>query len=499
MRRLFSAALLFRGAAGLALTVLFASCGNTGDAGTDGAGGGSGGSPGSGGSSNGTGGSSGDGTGGSSGSGTGGAATGSGGAGGAIGSGGNASGGASGKGGGGGVGGVSGSGGTGQGGSPGSGGVGTGGGAGGAAGLGGRGTGGTGGAGAIGGAGGRGGVGGAAAGGGAAMAGASGKAAGGSSGSGGAAGSTGAAGSMAAAPGSFHCVNWADQRDNFVNGLLQLSGLDSATDTYATVQAKANAILSAFQRDLQANAIRIPINEPTVSGTWWSAYKGLIDAAVAKGMMVVVAYWAYQNGKPDSVTAYNAMWKVVVDAYQDSSLVFFDIHNEPYGYSSSAWVTFAENWLTTFPTVPKDRIIIAGTGYDQDVTPVGADAKLAGTLLSLHVYTFFSSSITTAAGWESNMKGNLGSYYGRTIATEWGSPMTSGTNYDVTTDGDLYISYMNGVPDQLRSYGMGSCFWPGLRIADPWSITTLNGTGSNLSLSVTNASGLDRIHWAWGL
>jgi hypothetical protein len=25
---------------------------------------------------------------------------------------------------------------------------------------------------------------------------------------------------MTAPPSSFHCVNWADQRDNFVNGLL---------------------------------------------------------------------------------------------------------------------------------------------------------------------------------------------------------------------------------------------------------------------------------------
>jgi endoglucanase len=312
-------------------------------------------------------------------------------------------------------------------------------------------------------------------------------------------GDGGDSGAVSEGPSSFHCVNWADERDNFVNGLLQPSGLSSASDTYTTVQAKADAILSAFETDLEANAIRIPINEPTVAGTWWNAYKGIIDTATAKGMKVVIAYWAYQNGKPDSVTAYDAMWKVVVDAYEANPLVYFDIHNEPYGYSSSAWVTFAENWLSTFPTVPKDHIIIAGTGYDQNVNPVGSDAKLDGTLLSLHVYTFFSTGITTAAGWESNIKSNVGTYSSRTIATEWGSPMTTGTNYDVTTDGDSYISYMNGVPDQLRAFDMGSCFWPGLRIGDSWSITTLQGTGTNLSLSVTNASGLERIHWAWGL
>src|SRR6516162_1324397 len=92
--------------------------------------------------------------------------------------------------------------------------------------------------------------------------------------------------------GTFHGVNWADARDNFVNGLLQVSGLDTTSDTYATVQAKAAQILAQFRTKLGANAIRIPINEPTVSGTWWSAYKAVIDAATTGGMKVMVAYWA---------------------------------------------------------------------------------------------------------------------------------------------------------------------------------------------------------------
>jgi endoglucanase len=301
------------------------------------------------------------------------------------------------------------------------------------------------------------------------------------------------------APGTFHCVNWADERDNFVNGLLQPSGVNSATDTYSTVQAKANAILSAFQQDLQANGIRIPINEPTAASSWWAAYKGIIDAATAKGMTVMIGYWAYHNGKPDSTTAFNAMWRVVVDAYQANPLVFFDIHNEPWGLSASEWVTVAENWLATFPSVPRDRIVVAGAYSDQDLDPVGSDAKLAGTILSLHVYTFYDASIVTAAGWENYVKSGVGTYASRTIATEWGAPMTTGTNYAVTTDGNADVSYMNGVPNQLRSAKMGSCYWPGLRIGDSWSITTLNGTGTNLSLTVTNSSGLDRIHWAWGL
>jgi hypothetical protein len=45
---------------------------------------------------------------------------------------------------------------------------------------------------------------------------------------------------------------------NFVNGNLELSGLSVATDTYATVQAKANEILTEFQSKLKTDSIRIP-------------------------------------------------------------------------------------------------------------------------------------------------------------------------------------------------------------------------------------------------
>jgi hypothetical protein len=300
-------------------------------------------------------------------------------------------------------------------------------------------------------------------------------------------------------PSSFHCVNWADQRDNFVNGLLQPSGLDSSTDTYATVQTKANAILSGFGSVLEANAIRVPINEPTAMGAWWNAYKGLIDAAVAKNMKVIIGYWAFQNGKPASTPAFTAMWKVVVDEYASNSLVFFDIHNEPYGFSTADWITFAGAWIANFPSVPRSRIIVAGSGYDQNVTAVASNAQFDGCLFSLHVYTFFSTNVTTVAGWQSLISSSLGAYDARTIVTEWGAPMTGGVTYNAAGTGGTDQAYMAGTPDEIHTLGIGSCYWPGLRIGDAWSITTLNGAGSDATLSVNNASGLDRIHFAWGL
>lgn len=298
-------------------------------------------------------------------------------------------------------------------------------------------------------------------------------------------------------PQAFHCVNWADQRDNFVDGNLQLSGLASATDSYATVQSKANQILAEFQAKLGANAIRIPINEPTVSGTWWNAYRGVVDAAVAKGMKVVIAYWAYRNGRPDDATAFRNMWAVVVSAYGDSDLVYFDIHNEPYGYGG-AWPDAAAQWLADFPSVPRGRVIVAGTGYDDDVNPVGADPRFAGCILELHIYGFWHPTWTTQREWRDSMMAGLGRHSARTLVGEWGAPMTTGTDYAVASDGEVYRAYLTSVSNVMHDAGMGSCYWPGLRSGDSYSMTRLSGGATSLSLTVTNASGLARLQRAWG-
>jgi len=295
---------------------------------------------------------------------------------------------------------------------------------------------------------------------------------------------------------SFRCGNWADQRDNFVAGNLLLSGL-STTDSYDTVLAKADAILGAFQTTVGANSVRVPINEPTVSGAWWNAYKGTIDAGIARGMKVIIAYWAWQNGKEANRDAYFAMWKSVVDTYVGNNLVYFEPFNEPWQYNAADWTTLAVQWVTAYSNVPKGRIIIAGSYSDTDVRVQGADSRLDGTLLSLHIYPFNDPTQTATSAWTARLQSNLGSYASRTIVTEWGAPMTTGIDYSGAGEGDNSGSFISAISTYLHDNTIGSCYWPVLRTADFWSLTTLNGTGTDLSLSITNASGLARVQSAW--
>src|SRR5260221_13687191 len=90
-----------------------------------------------------------------------------------------------------------------------------------------------------------------------------------------------------AATNSFKGVNWADARDNFQSSWVIPNGL-SASDSYSTVQTKANKILSGFQNNLGANTVRLPINPPSVAESWWGSYTAAFDTAFSKGMKVII-------------------------------------------------------------------------------------------------------------------------------------------------------------------------------------------------------------------
>ena len=295
-------------------------------------------------------------------------------------------------------------------------------------------------------------------------------------------------------------VNWADGRDNFVDGWVIPSGL-TASDSYSTVSAKANSILSGFQSNLPGvNTVRLPINPPSVLESWWGAYTGAIDAALSKNMKVIVACWesaSSRNGIIDDMNQFWSMWDVVVAKYSGNANVYFEVFNEPHGYTASQLTTIYADWLSRYPNLSRGRILLGGTGYSDNVKPIGDDSRFSQCLLSLHNYAFWANRGTVAA-WEQSWRDQFGVYGNRTVATEYGAPMTSGKNYNNPSNGDNEIAYIQGSTNVFRNDKIGSVYWPGLRDGDSYSITTRGGSGTNITLSVTNASGKDRIRYGWG-
>lgn len=301
----------------------------------------------------------------------------------------------------------------------------------------------------------------------------------------------------------FKGVNWADSRDNFQSGVIYISGL-SSTDTYSSASVVADKVVSQFVSKLGSNSVRMPINESTVS-TYWNTYTGAIDMALTKGK-VILCYWdRFSGANPLDMNAFYAMWKKVVDKYGSNPNCYFEVYNEPGGFTKANLLNMYATWLSNHPTIPHNRIILDGSGLAMNVPDVGSDARFSKCLLAVHDYSFFAG-YTTEQEWRNHLKSFVGAYASRTVMTEFGAPMKPGTkngiNYGVqdynSSTGTFFVAYLRGMTSQLREWNMGSCYWPGLRDNDWYSLTTKTGTGANINLTLNNQSGLDRVHYAWG-
>ncbi|WP_432932854.1 ricin-type beta-trefoil lectin domain protein [Microbispora sp. CA-135349] len=313
-----------------------------------------------------------------------------------------------------------------------------------------------------------------------------------------------------AATGQFHGVNWADPRDNFLwdeNVPVGLSKLDNYSVTYT----KATAILKGFQ-GLGANTVRFGINPQTTSSSWWNSLVAAYDAASALGMNVMIAPWTPPDGSGRfaDINAFYRMWTTVIGKYGGKNNFYFDMANEPWGYSAGELTNLAADWLGRYTSIPRNRMIIPGLWSDIDLCAVGGDSRLNGTLLSIHMYTLGGETHPTEADWVTSFKGRLCGYADRAVLTEFGVPMNTGVNYNGPRDGNNNVSYFYALTDTVRSLGMGSLLWTGVKQANQTqgpgpcfnascAITSLNGSGTNLSLTITNQSGLDRLQWGWGI
>ena len=310
-------------------------------------------------------------------------------------------------------------------------------------------------------------------------------------------------------PSQFHGVNWARPGDNFADGPLVLEGLDAA-DSYDTVKAKADAVLAGFQ-DIGVNTVRLPVNTRSVGTDWWDSYRGVIDAATAKGLKVVLSYWedgASSGGRIVDTAAFDAMWDTVADAYGDNSQVYFEPMNEPHGYSAAEWADIAADWIADRPSIPRDRIFVSGSGYNDEVTSVCGDSRLDGTYLSLHHYAF-GKDAKDYDGWVGDLKNGIGDCASRTVLDEFGAPMDdepdTGFDYNDPNSAENFVRYLRADTDTVRDLGMGAVYWPALGgkhqerpTYDYYSLFALKGTGTELGLDTRNSSGVDRLRHAWG-
>jgi endoglucanase len=310
-----------------------------------------------------------------------------------------------------------------------------------------------------------------------------------------------------AATRQFRGMNWAVLGDNFSTVPLVVQGL-SRSDSNATVRAKANALYDDMAATMGVNTVRLPVNTHTVADTtWWNAYRGAIDAATERGFKVILAYWedgAASGGRITNLAAWNTMWSSVTNTYGSNTNVYFEPMNEPHGYSSADWRNVAANWLSYHYSAVPGRVLIGGTGYSQDLRDVCNDSRFNSTLLSFHHYAFFYDPMTYDA-FRSHIQTRLGSCASRAVATEFGAAMHTGLDYGDANGTDNFVRHIRAMAQVMRDNQMGGTYWPALGGKptgslgyDGYSMFSLSGSGTNLNLTVRNATGADRIRYAWG-
>lgn len=292
---------------------------------------------------------------------------------------------------------------------------------------------------------------------------------------------------------NFKGINWADERDNFTNDWLILSGF-KVTDDESTMLKKTEKVITALQ-DAGVNTIRLPLNPPTVLQNFWPKYSSVISAISKKGMKVLLAYWeaaSSLDGKVDDTAAFRTMWDRVVNKYKYNANVYFEIMNEPHGYSLNELKDLYAGWLSRY-NIPRRRVILDGAGYATDVNSIGDDDRFDSCRLSFHYYTWFNNNYKTSADWElpiASLK-----YPERTITTEFGAPMTTGKNYQEAPGFDGEVAYIQGMTTQLHNSQVGSIYWPGIRANDTYAIFSYVGE----NISVNSSSGLKRLQYAWNI
>jgi hypothetical protein len=306
----------------------------------------------------------------------------------------------------------------------------------------------------------------------------------------------------------FKGVNWARPTTNYSWGTIVPSGLDSL-DNYTVTLDKTDSILNQFVKFFPGvNTVRMPINEATVLGHWWSTYKGVIDKIRTKNMKVVLAFWCSpaKTHKVDDSLRFFQMWDTVVNAYKADSMIYYEVFNEPVGYNGDidGLINLYNVFITQFETeIPKSRIILDGAGWGANIVPIGE--AISDCLLSLHHYPGWGSGGTSDSAWEVNWRSKLSEFSKRTIVTEFGAVQTLKAGMTEPNDytGPIVnkdIAYLVAGTNVFREDSVGSIYWCGLRLDSPNDYNSMleRVSAGSQQLRVRNPSAVARLRYGWG-
>lgn len=145
------------------------------------------------------------------------------------------------------------------------------------------------------------------------------------------------------------------------------------------------------------DVIRVAMGVETLGGvngylnapdTEYNKVKTIIDAAIAKGIYVIVDFHSHNAETNTQKSAAKAFFKRVAEAYGDKPNIIYETFNEPIYQSWSTLKSYHNEMVSYIRQYDPDNIIICGTrSYSREVEEASLD-KVTGTNIAytLHFY-----------------------------------------------------------------------------------------------------------------
>lgn len=281
----------------------------------------------------------------------------------------------------------------------------------------------------------------------------------------------------------FHGVNFPPTQGSSGTGAFQ-PGIYNYSYTNAQIKAA----------NYHFGMMRLPINVETANDpASLEKLKGYVDqfsggyAIICMFDTLLPGQTGHGDGLPNDLSAMGAAWANINAVFASYPNVYYEIFNEPFGYSKSDPVAYVNDMETIINVAGLDynKCILDGMGYADNINLV-ASGGWSG-YLAYHFYpTWLPAGQTTQSNYSNLAQAALGSWGQKTFVTEFGANLSFNNNcYDTYVDGTHPdINTLRGLDDALRAlkakgHGvLGAFVWHGWNNGDTydyWASSNANG------------------------
>lgn len=198
------------------------------------------------------------------------------------------------------------------------------------------------------------------------------------------------------------------------------------------------------------NMIRFPINQATANNpASLTQLKGYIDQIPGHWAIICMfdtlqsGQTGHGDGLPNSLSGLGTAWANINAVFSGYPNVYYEIFNEPFGYSKSNPSKYVSDMKTIIADggLPTGRCILDGMGYADNVNLVVSGGWTG--YLAYHFYPNWSSTHTQSA-YSNLAQAALGSYGQRTWVTEFGANLGWTPYYGYNDPTGCYDTYVDG-------------------------------------------------------